>query len=443
MSVRITLQQKLATNLTYHLTNFSDIFKQFTTYKINTNTFYNYLKSLPDHCQNIFIHLLNHDITITKQNDPSSKELTLQEKLTYIQPLYTHIQQQFIPIFLQYKTLINAIKENNHITFLNEFSSELMHIKDEKGWSMIHHASSMKNSKILTFLLKNKANPNETTSTCNTPLEISTNYNRKTNIQILLSFNANPNIKNNHNRTPLHNAVQKSDSLGLPLILSKKTNLNTPTKSGNTALHIALITNHASSAYLLLTKGAKPTIQNYKKKRPISYISNKITPKLLETLILRGGYSKSISEKLKLTIASIIYQHNLHNALNHLIKIDPSILKKLKPNDNSLINSAIINKKYTIASILISHDIATYQTDPYKNNALHYAIACKEWNLIELLCKKYPDLLLKENIKGNCPLDNHSPKLNSIIKKIETKFKTEIKQEELKLNSQILNCTIC
>ena len=185
------------------------------------------------------------------------------------------------------------------------------------------------------------------------------------------------------------------------------------------------------------------TIQNCKKNRPISYISNKINPKLLETLILKGGYSKDIPEKLKLTIVSIIYEHNLYNALTHLIKIDPSILKKLKPNDNSLINSAIINKKYTLATILISHDISAHQTDTYKNNALHYAIVCKQWSLIELLCKKYPDLLLKENIKGNCPLDNHSPKLKPIIKKIETKFKTEIKQEELKLNSQFLNCTIC
>lgn len=317
-----------------------------------------------------------------------------------------------------------------------------MQIKDEKGWSMIHHACSMKNSNILTYLLKNKANPNETTSTEETPLEISTNYNRKTNIQILLSYNANPNIKNHHYRTPLHNAVQTSDSLALPLILSKKTNLNTPTRSGNTALHIALLKNHASSAFLLLTKGANPSIQNYKKKLPIAYISNKIKPKLLETLILKGGYSKNIPEKLKLTITSIIYEHNLYNALTHLIKIEPSILKKLKPNDNSLINSAIINKKYTFATILISHDISPYQTDNYKNNPLHYAIVCKHWSLIELLCKKYPDLLLKENIKGNCPLDNHSPKLKSIINEIETKFKTEIKQEELKLNSQIPNCTI-
>ncbi len=317
-----------------------------------------------------------------------------------------------------------------------------MQIKDEKGWSMIHHACSMKNRNILTYLLKNKANPNETTSTEETPLEISTNYNRKTNIQILLAHNANPNIKNQQHRSPLHNAVQTSDSLALPLIISKKTDLNTPTVSGNTALHIALLKNHAASAFLLLTKGANPSIQNYKKKLPINYISNKIKPKLLETLIIKGGYSKNIPEKLKITITSIIYEHNLYNALTHLIKIEPSIFKKLKPNDNSLINSAIINKKYTFATTLITHNIAANETDKYKNNPLHYAIARKQWNLIKLLCTKYPDLLLKENIKGNCPLDNHSPKLTAIVNKIETQFKTEIQLEEKKINTSITHCTI-
>lgn len=107
-------------------------------------------------------------------------------------------------------------------------------------------------------VLKNKANPNITTSSISIPpLCIAIRYNETRIVSLLLEYKANVNLFDDKGNTALHYAAWWSCGHIIPLLLAHGSNIETMNVCGNTPLSDAIFNRDDLSVHHLLDAGAK------------------------------------------------------------------------------------------------------------------------------------------------------------------------------------------
>eukprot|EP00933_Yihiella_yeosuensis_P015726 TRINITY_DN13621_c0_g2_i1.p1 TRINITY_DN13621_c0_g2~~TRINITY_DN13621_c0_g2_i1.p1 ORF type:complete len:739 (+),score=148.89 TRINITY_DN13621_c0_g2_i1:90-2306(+) len=155
-------------------------------------------------------------------------------------------------------------------------------IRDADGFSALHHAAELGDTKLCELLCKHKANVNlpvyngKTLTGYNggrfTPLFIASDNNREETVAALIKKKADPKLASDDGRTPLHAAASK----GLVSVCSKLLAANADPNAltagdigGMTPLHAAAHQGHSDVIDLLVTEGGNINAQTKDEWTPV------------------------------------------------------------------------------------------------------------------------------------------------------------------------------
>ena len=133
-------------------------------------------------------------------------------------------------------------------------------IKDEYGWTVLHHAANWGNTKVVKALIKAGADPNAKTNSGGIPLQWAASWGRAEVVKVLLKAGVNPNAKNKDGWAALHYAVCYGHAEVVNLLLEAGVDINAKNKDGLTALHLAAYHGYAGIVKILVKAGAQEDV---------------------------------------------------------------------------------------------------------------------------------------------------------------------------------------
>ena len=213
-------------------------------------------------------------------------------------------------MFIEYGIDINAINPNN-------------------GYTALTYAAESGSLPLVSYLLKNKSDPNKADETKNTPLLLVSGWSQRLDIltllldhgakvetisrgytpllwawkrknyeavKILLDYQKDFNLSDYNGDTPLHWSASDSQDSIAEYLVSKGAAIDSINNNGDTPLHFACKYENVIIAKLLLEHGAEPTLRNNEEFNAFDY-ANESENKELIRLVNSYKITKSIRSK--------------------------------------------------------------------------------------------------------------------------------------------------
>jgi len=115
---------------------------------------------------------------------------------------------------------------------------------------------------MVLFLLNQGANPVHLGMYHNTPLHLSTIYDRPDIVEALIKLGVDVNKRNSYGYTSLHLAIRNETVRCAEILLKAGADTSAQDREGYTALHEAVVTGHVHLVSLLLSWGADSSLAN-------------------------------------------------------------------------------------------------------------------------------------------------------------------------------------
>lgn len=161
------------------------------------------------------------------------------------------------PDLLYYFRLIKAGKLNLLKQEIQKDPSLIKKIDGEWGYSLLHAAIHFEQTKIVTYLLVQGADPNISDKDGNSPLTKSCYNDNLDIVQALLKYKAKPNLPDESGEYPLHVACEMGIAAIALILLKNNANPDQLNRKGKAPLHVSIIEEHDDLFDLLLSYNAK------------------------------------------------------------------------------------------------------------------------------------------------------------------------------------------
>lgn len=154
--------------------------------------------------------------------------------------------------------LFEAVKKNQ-INKIVKYADDggNINIKNDKGNTPLHYASSIGNKSLVHQLINMGANVNEVNADNNTPLTIAIIRERNEVVDILLKAGADPNFENSDHMNSTHIAALMGNYDVMISLIANKADINIMSETGVTPLMLAAAKGYYDVVHLLLRNDAK------------------------------------------------------------------------------------------------------------------------------------------------------------------------------------------
>jgi TonB family protein len=173
---------------------------------------------------------------------------------------------------------------------------DLVHCKDNLGWTPLHWAALWDRKDSAELLLAHGADVNARDNSGETSLHLAAGSGHKGTAELLLANKADVNAKNKDGWTPLHTAAANGHKGTAELLLANNADVNAKDKDGNTPLHWAAKCVYKEVAELLIAKGGEVNAKNNKSATPLDIALRKNRDATAELLRQHGGINGEVTD---------------------------------------------------------------------------------------------------------------------------------------------------
>ncbi len=248
-----------------------------------------------------------------------------------LQRAIRHEKLAFVKLLLEHKAKPNESKNRRGSSNLEiamskkdlRYSSLLIAAganvnKVTSGSTALIRAVEQVRPKLVSLLIKARANLKATNYAQETALHIATRKADKGLMQLLLKAGANPNARNQSRQTPLLIAISHKNLALIQILLPYKANINLANDSGQTPLHSAVLAQNLPIVQFLLAKGAIPNTNARYGSTPLLDALSWRRPQIARLLINKGANVNVVSNARESAL-DIANKRGLR-ALAHLIR---------------------------------------------------------------------------------------------------------------------------
>jgi len=271
-------------------------------------------------------------------------------------------------------------------------------VKTKKGWTPLHIAADKGHVKTVTYLIKNDADPNAKTKTGWTPLHVAAKKGHVEIVTYLIKNDANPNIKNKTGLTPLHIAAKEGHVKTVAYLIKNGADPNAKTKIGWTPLHFAAKEGQLEVvAHLIKNNGINPNAKTKTGWTPLHSAADKGRLEIVAYLIKDNGIDPNVKTKRGWTPLHFAADKGHVKTVAYLIEHGADIHAKTKTGWTSLHSAADKGQLEIVAYLINNNGINPNIKTKRGRTPLHFAADKGHVETVAYLIENGADIHAKDN----------------------------------------------
>ncbi|RMX60381.1 hypothetical protein pdam_00021316 [Pocillopora damicornis] len=294
-------------------------------------------------------------------------------------------------------------------------------VKDNKGRTPLHFATSHQSPKCLSILLKRvpKGEADEPDNDEMTSLHWSVSYGNAEHVKLLLKAGCSVTVTDLEKRTPLHWAITNPDPAVVKLILEANSDIvNHQDNEGRTALHLAVAEqNEAAVKVLLALDKCKVSAQDNMSRSPLHWAAVLGNSQLVKMLLERNA-DFTAADSNGATALHYVAQSNYCETVKVFLSFDK--VNDIPDNEGrTALMWAAGKGSESALKTMLEHNLDVHAKDKLGGTALHSAAYSGHVNCVKLLiqfgaCVDALDMLQHTPIFRACEM-GHTEVVNNLI----------------------------